>query len=391
MNITLNDLIRMDSFRNIKVIAGKDGMCRPVESLGWLDYEFVKTLKNGYIHSNFNKWQLIMTSFLYAKDNAFLTRDAIRHLIEIDASGLIINNVFRLDIPEAILRYADAKDFPIFLVEKQPFDLCQLTITFHDYMCDLARADFGDKEIGALLNAPATKDEIRSSALRMNPSFYPQIVSIYLHKENALCEDEYVNKVVNYQKSPYYNHHNSLYRYQNGFMYIISSEDIELERQRIDYEGLIQTLIGEEIDYSIGVGNSHYNLNEIDQAMRESIYASVLNRRKDHRYTKYGDLGSYQAILPLADQPAMIDFSQKLLEPILEYDAANNTVLLSTLLKYVELDGNLHQLAKEMNQHENTLRYRFNQIERIVGLNPIRSGDYEQLALAAKIHICRSH
>lgn len=42
-----------------------------------------------------------------------------------------------------------------------------------------------------------------------------------------------------------------------------------------------------------------------------------------------------------------------------------------------------------MGQHENTLRYRFTQIEKITGKNPIRSGDYEQLALAAKIIISR--
>ena len=46
-------------------------------------------------------------------------------------------------------------------------------------------------------------------------------------------------------------------------------------------------------------------------------------------------------------------------------------------------------LAEKMGQHENTLRYRFSQIEKITGKSPIRSGDYEQLALAAKAIIAR--
>lgn len=389
MIIRMEELTRLDKFTNLSLIAGERGLWRQVDSFGWLDYEFVKSQKNKRYYSNFNKGQLVMTSFLYAKDNAFLTRDAVRHLIDRDVSGLIVNNVFRIDIPEPALRYADAKEFPIFVAKDHPVDLCSLTIELHDYIKDMERAEFGDKEIGALLNTPAQAEDVRISALRMNPSFLPQITAIYFHKESFLSDEEYVNHVANYQESEMYDRHNSLYRYQNGFMYIISGDDLESTIGNEYINSAVASIIGDPSGYSIGIGDIHYDISELDRAMQEAIYASVIDHKTDAAFTAYHDLGSYQAILPLAEDPAMTSYAEKLLEPIIEYDASYNTILVNTLLDYVLLEGDLHRLASDMNQHENTLRYRFNQIEKITGLNPIKSGDYEKLALAAKIYICR--
>ena len=391
MIIKIDELIRLDEFKNIRLISGSKGLWRQVDSIGWLDYEFVKSQSNRQYYSKFNKGQLVMTSFLYAKDNVFLTRDAIRHLIDRDVSGLIVNNVFRIDIPETVLRYADAKEFPIFVTEDPSADLCSLTIKLHDYIKDIERAEFGDKEIGALLNTPIPREEVKTSAMRMNPSFLPQITAIYCHKESFLSDEEYVKQVTKYQKSEIYDRHNSLYRYQNGFMYIISSEDLESGFGNNYINQAIDSIVGDSSEYSIGIGEKHYDIRELDHAMQEAIYASIINRKKEDIFTAYHDLGSYQAILPLAEDPAMVSYAERLLEPVIEYDASYNTMLLNTLLDYVLLEGDLHRLATDMNQHENTLRYRFNQIGKITGLNPIRSGDYEKLALAAKILICKNN
>lgn len=389
MNIALAELAQTEYFNYLKIIAGRNGLWRPIESCGWLDYEFEKILKNRYIYSNFSKNQLVITTFLFAKDNSFLTRDAIRHLIEIDAGGLVVNNVFGLTIPDSILRYADTKEFPVFEVTSQPFDMAAFTISVTDYIRDLAMADFGDKEIGALLHSPTTRDGVRSSAFRMNPSFLPQITALYMRKEGVLGDDEYVDLVSAYRQSALYDHRNALYRFQNGLMYIISDDAIEEKATKGYIERLVETITGSSADYSSGLSDLHYDLSELDRAMQEAIYAAMGNRGASESLTRYSDLGSYQAILPLADQPAMIEYSAKVTEPLVEYDASCNTSLLDTLLRYVSCEGNLHELARVMSQHENTLRYRFTQIEKITGKNPIRSGDYEQLALAAKIIISR--
>ena len=98
--------------------------------------------------------------------------------------------------------YADAKEFPIFVTEDPSADLCSLTIKLHDYIKDIERAEFGDKEIGALLNTPIPREEVKTSAMRMNPSFLPQITAIYCHKESFLSDEEYESIVTGKKCTP---------------------------------------------------------------------------------------------------------------------------------------------------------------------------------------------
>lgn len=389
MKLTLGEVSQTESFAGLELVAGKEGLSRTLSTCALLDYEFVKSLKDKYVHSNFHQNQLVITSLLYAKDNPYLLRDAVRHLIDIDACGLVVNNVFRLELPETVLRFADAKGFPVFVVRKQPFDVCSFVVGLHDNVKDLERADFGDKEIGFLLHAPAAPDEVRASALRMNPSFYPQVAACYLRKESELTTEEYVRLVDAYRQSPQHSNRNALYRYRNGLMYLVSREDAGLEGDDVPWDDMVRGIIGDDDGYAVGVGAWHYDLSELDRAMSEAIDAAMVNRGEDALVTRYATIGSYQAILPLADQPAMTEYARSIIEPLIEHDAAYHTELLPTLLDYVAREGNLRRLALDRGQHENTLRYRFGQIAKVTGLNPIRAAEYEQLALAVKIHRCK--
>lgn len=389
MKLTLEEVIHTESFADFELIAGKSGLSRTLSSCALLDYEFVKSLKGKHIHSNFHQNQLVVSSLLYAKDNPYLIREAVRHLIDVDACGLVVNNVFHLDLPDVVLRFADAKGFPIFTVKRQPFDVCSFVIGLHEYVLDLERADFGDKEIGYLLHAPVSPDEVRASALRMNPLFHPHIVACYLRKQSELTDEEYVRLVEEYRLSPLHSNCNALYRYRNGLMYLVSREDAGFERENDFWCDVVRRIVGDGEGYAVGIGECHHDLSELDRAMREAVDAAMVNRGCEARFTKYAAIGSYQVVLPLMDQPAMVEYARRIIEPLVEHDAAYHTELLPTLLDYVACEGDLRQLALDRGQHVNTLRYRFGQIAKVTGLNPIRAAEYEQLALAAKIHRCK--
>ena len=388
MDIRLQDILSVKGFSDLRLISGKNGMSNLVNDCGLLDYEFVKSLSNRYIYSNFHKGQLLFSSLMFAKDNPFLIMDAIRHLVDADACGLVINNVFQIKIPETTLGYADAKDFPIFISNGKFFDPVPMIIDINDYINELKREDFGDRMISSILFDTIPSEEIRTTALKMNPSFTSQICAVYMEKKTDLSVREYYDAVKNYQKSPLYNHKNSLYRYRNGFLYLISSDEITNDRTNDYINDFIDLLDPSESCY-IGIGSYHYDLKELDQAVREALYAALINRSASGRSTNYSEMGTYRIILPLIDEPAMIRYSDALIDPIVEYDSSYKTALLDTLLEYVKADGKITKLAQDSKVHENTIRYRLNQIEKSTGLNPIKPGDYEQLAIAVKIYICR--
>ena len=116
LNYTVSDFYK--TFQHgLKIIAGHGGMSRTIADPGILDYELDDVLRDKFLHTNFHKNQLVVTTFSCAKDNHFMVSDAIKHLVAKDTSCLVIKNVFKLPIHETILRYADAKNFPIFLIE----------------------------------------------------------------------------------------------------------------------------------------------------------------------------------------------------------------------------------------------------------------------------------
>ena len=100
---------------SLRLVAGEDGLARPVREVGILDYELLPEVKSRFQRVNFYENQLVVSTFLYAKDNPFLITEAIKYLVSKGSSGLIIKNVFHLQIPEGAIRYANARNFPVLL------------------------------------------------------------------------------------------------------------------------------------------------------------------------------------------------------------------------------------------------------------------------------------
>ena len=118
MKLTVEDVCNFPEFPDLRVIAGKGGLNNVIDRCGILDYEFVDGIKEKWYNTNFHEENMIVvTSFLYAKDNDYLIFDAIKSLAARKCSGIIIKNIFRLPISDTVLRYADTINFPIILME----------------------------------------------------------------------------------------------------------------------------------------------------------------------------------------------------------------------------------------------------------------------------------
>ena len=77
------------------------------------------------------------------------------------------------------------------------------------------------------------------------------------------------------------------------------------------------------------------------------------------------------------------------MDPIAEYDAENKTSLTETLSVYVRANEDLAAAARQLAQHEQTIRYRLNRIYEISGLDKKSLADTEELSLAMKLELAR--
>jgi purine catabolism regulator len=75
---------------------------------------------------------------------------------------------------------------------------------------------------------------------------------------------------------------------------------------------------------------------------------------------------------------------RELLAPLLEFDAAHDGSLLATLRAFLELDGQMLQIAERLFVHRNTVRYRLAQIEQLIGVSLTSTSDVVRLWLAVR-------
>lgn len=390
MPMPLKDLLCFDYFKSLQLIAGASGLSQNVERCGILDYEMDQSASEKYRHQNFHPNQLALTSLLFAKNNPFLIRDAIKYLISRNVSGLIIKNVFHIPIHDSVLRYASSKGFPIFLMDDPQMYFEEFILQVDKCLTIAENSETAEQELNQLLYQPMEQGRKKTSVQRLFPRVYDQYVLLYLSTKQVLPTEwlSQVRCVLNSLNIPRIS--KNVLRYQDGF-FVFLSQDVLAQNQ---ISALASELAALYPEGRIGISNVQFHIEKMDDALREALFASQIHRLEKERrfrdipaFLTYTELGIYRLLLPLIDREELRRYSSELLEPILEFDAENRGNLLETLLEFVQCDGDLHKLSNNFSQHENTLRYRLDKIGTLTGLNYRKPGNYEQLALAARIYL----
>ncbi len=124
-----------------------------------------------------------------------------------------------------------------------------------------------------------------------------------------------------------------------------------------------------QIAASFGQGRPHslYNLRRsCDEARIALHYPQVMGTKTEIQY--FSDLGIFTPLFSLEPETVKI-FCLNTLEPLSDYDAKNEGSLLSTLTELVNADFNLKETAAHLFIHVNTLYYRIEKIEQLLGMN----------------------
>jgi DNA-binding PucR family transcriptional regulator len=78
-------------------------------------------------------------------------------------------------------------------------------------------------------------------------------------------------------------------------------------------------------------------------------------------------LDSRELLLRCVPAPLLRSFRDRLLGPLVDYDARHNAELLPTLRSFLGCDGSWTACAGRMYVHVNTVRYRIGRIETLTG------------------------
>ncbi|MBO0791890.1 MAG: helix-turn-helix domain-containing protein, partial [Ktedonobacteraceae bacterium] len=177
------------------------------------------------------------------------------------------------------------------------------------------------------------------------------------------------------------------------------SGDINNEREREDeiltrMERVHARLLAQQHNdaglplYSCGIGRAAIKLDAIPQSFREAQQALEIGRRLfgEGKLHSFARLGVYRLLFRLDGQSELGEFYQETLGTLLNGDTRHDGTLIETLESYFRCNGNLSETARAMHLHRNSLLYRLERIEVLLGRSLEDAELRLNLQIALKIH-----
>ena len=111
----------------------------------------------------------------------------------------------------------------------------------------------------------------------------------------------------------------------------------------------------------IGFGKRHDNLDEIDLALKESLFAYEYADKFKLPHASFTDIGIFQLIYPLRDNLWVRNYCADI-KSMIEKEGSHED-LMQTAQAYVMAQGDVVKAAKLLHVHKNTVRYRLGRIK----------------------------
>ena len=125
---------------------------------------------------------------------------------------------------------------------------------------------------------------------------------------------------------------------------------------------------------------------QLQRAFDEALLAlNVVEGDLERIELAYEETGTYQLLLPyMRDASELKRFYRETVRPLVSYDEQYETDLLGTLATFLECDANVNATASRLITHRHTIRYRFERVRELTGLDVSSTDGREKLSLGLK-------
>lgn len=380
MSITIKEALKLNNLMNFRLVAGEWGLDKGIEKVGILDYEIIDE-----IEGKFGEGDFVLTSFTVARNDVNLLIQSTEKLIKAGVSGLAIKSIFYSELPIQVIEYANERSFPVFIFGN--------SVYFEDIITDIMDAirnkddyELLETKIDIIIKNGISKSMVRELAFEINTSFKENFIVAYCKEKKYINNENIIRLIEGLKRNKTKSIYQSVFKYRSGILIIFSFENLEYNTLINKLYGLMDDIGIDNDKYTIGISNSHVNLNELDRGINESMYAVKVSEISGEKKSFYKDIGIYKIVMPFIDKVWIKDFHEEIIKPLKSYDEKYNTQILTTAIKYIENDGNVKKTSQELFQHDNTIRYRINKMKEILNMEDLDGGFYEQLSIAIKIH-----
>jgi DNA-binding PucR family transcriptional regulator len=151
----------------------------------------------------------------------------------------------------------------------------------------------------------------------------------------------------------------------------------------------LQTAIDSQMSRNechIGVGRVCHRVGDYPQSYRQARDALRLQSvlPMESRTTVFDELGVFRLFAEIEELSIIRDYIREWLGPLIDYDIAKGTELVTTLAQYLETGGSYDTTSQSLILHRSTLRYRLRRIKEISGFDLSQPDTRFNLQLAAR-------
>ncbi len=366
MVIKVRDLSKLNYLSNCKLVGGVDGLSKEVRWF-WVCYtkEVSRWVKGKEI--------VFVTGFVDWSEQDI--RDLMSQFYENNVSAVVmLLEAYKLKTPQIMIDLADQYSIPLFEMTEdiRVVDVTQSLArillqgrSIEDQMGEVLRNCIFGHEIDFARNA----QNLTSIGFSLSMENY----LIVMKMRNLISDGDYLPAVDYYQSifnsvglfGPLFIH-----RERYVVLCVAEKESVGIQHLTAQCHKFLRSIKEEKYRLTaIGISNMFSEIGQL-----KSAYRHARNSVSVHEIDASNSVISYDRLDPLLklvfeiDNKEVIDIClDEALAKLIEYDSLHNTGLLDTLQVYFELDCNVVQAAKALHIHRNTMLYRIERMNDILG------------------------
>lgn len=386
MALFVKELLELESFKTFRLVAGKEGIGRRIESAGIADWEFVQGIANDSI--KFEKNSLVISSLLFARENESSLYKAIEYLIHSGVSAMAYKEVFIKELPETVLRLADVERFPIFAFDSAYFE--DVLVEVHNSITMANQLSIKSEMLTSIMKHDLDRNDVLKNAKKINAKFMKYICAAFFHCQEGYSDGDIIRISENNNNLKNTNYEISTCSYENDIMFLISSNHEDSRKINEIIKNLLTLTILHKEKPTLGISKMH-QLEELDAAAKEAYDACVVAQIEGKPVMNFENIGIYQFVVPNRDTEAVQMFMRNFLEPIIDKNNAQTAELMGTAITFIKGCGNFKAVSESLHIHENTLRYRLGKLHKLLDPNSTEFEFYNNLNTAIKIYLIQNN
>ncbi|MDD6482756.1 MAG: PucR family transcriptional regulator ligand-binding domain-containing protein [Lachnospiraceae bacterium] len=367
MAVELQRLIEKVAHMDVTIIAGEQGIHNLVSWVHMIETtEATDFLQGG---------EIAFTTGVGLNNSTSLL-SLVEHIQSGNASGMVVNiGPFIESVPQEVIDFCNEHSFPLFVIP---------------WKIHLA-------EVMRIFCYTITKDDQRAletAAAFKNSIFFPKQEELYIvplsqqgfhmNWKYSVCVmqlehcstnlplrlEQFSSSIDNYARHKYKNF--AVFSRETELLIVTGNYSEEQLHEFIDYihnHALSSLASGETI--TMGCGKLTRSIRCVYKSYRQAKAIQKLQEKGkiESSLIFYSDMGIYKLLLGIEDKDIMVEYYNKTIRPLVEYDEKNDSDLAIVLRCYLNHNGSVKETADELFVHRNTINYKLNKASELLDMD----------------------